>query len=214
MRNYILSKLEERRFPIPCPCCSVDETGGPQGMVTSGIATQVDLSDADCRRWDELEFQSHAVLFECSRCDQSHTIDRRKIVKEKRKKKVYCVTNGCDGVWCRRCHTELEPGLKHKCEGRKELKQLMKQEGWKNCPGCNIPVQKSSGCNHIACSAPGCNTHFCYRCETILVRSVFGSEIHAAVSSHFRRRFYFWRCSQFHDPNFFVRIITGRWSRT
>lgn len=58
------------------------------------------------------------------------------------------------------------------------------------------------------------NRHFCYRCETILVRSVFGSEIHAAVSSHFRRRFYFWRCSQFHDPNFFVRIITGQWSRT
>ncbi len=104
-------------------------------VVTSGIATQVDLSDADCRRWDELEFQSHAVLFECSRCDQSHTIDRRKIVKERRKKKVYCVTYGCDGVWCRQCHTELEPGLKHRCEGRKELKQLMKQEGWKNCPG-------------------------------------------------------------------------------
>jgi hypothetical protein len=32
MRNYILAKLDERRFPIPCPCCSVDETGGPQAV--------------------------------------------------------------------------------------------------------------------------------------------------------------------------------------
>ena len=104
-------------------------------VVTSGIATQVDLSDADYRRWDELEFQAHAVLFECGRCNQSHIVDRRKIVKEKKKKKVYCLTPGCDGVWCRQCHTELEPGAKHKCEGRKELKKLMKKEGWKSCPG-------------------------------------------------------------------------------
>lgn len=35
MRNYILAKLDERRFPIPCPCCSVDETGGPQGSTSA-----------------------------------------------------------------------------------------------------------------------------------------------------------------------------------
>lgn len=32
MRSYILSRLDERRFPIPCPCCSAaDEAGSNPG---------------------------------------------------------------------------------------------------------------------------------------------------------------------------------------
>jgi hypothetical protein len=32
MRSYILSRLDERRFPIPCPCCSAaDEAGANPG---------------------------------------------------------------------------------------------------------------------------------------------------------------------------------------
>jgi hypothetical protein len=34
-RNYILAKLDERRFPIPCPCCSVDEEGTTQGSASA-----------------------------------------------------------------------------------------------------------------------------------------------------------------------------------
>lgn len=35
MKNYILVKLDERRFPIPCPCCSVDETGATQAGMSA-----------------------------------------------------------------------------------------------------------------------------------------------------------------------------------
>ncbi|KIM31359.1 hypothetical protein M408DRAFT_7141 [Serendipita vermifera MAFF 305830] len=186
MRQYILSRLDEKRFPIPCPCCSAaDDAGSNPGLVTSGVATQVNLSDADCARWDELEFLAHAVRFECGQCSKRHSVDRRKLVKEKSKKRVHCPTPGCKQAWCRTCQAtiDLSSKQKHECEGKKELKQLLKKEGWRHCPGCNIPVQKSSGCNHIA----------------ILIRSVFGSEIHHAISNHFRRRIYFWRCSQFRD---------------
>ncbi|CCA71549.1 hypothetical protein PIIN_05486 [Serendipita indica DSM 11827] len=202
MRSYILSRLDERRYPIPCPTCSASDDSGPNpGLVTSGIATQVNLSDADCARWDELEFLMHAVKFECDKCLKSHAVDRLKLVKEKSKKRIYCPTPGCDQVWCRNCQTKIDASnkQKHVCEGKKELQKLLKKEGWRQCPGCAVPVQKIAGCNHIACSAPGCNTHFCYRCGDILIRSVFGSEIHHAISNHFRRRLYFWRCSQFHD---------------
>ncbi|KDR84753.1 hypothetical protein GALMADRAFT_217815 [Galerina marginata CBS 339.88] len=30
------------------------------------------------------------------------------------------------------------------------------------CPGCESPVEKSEGCNHMTCSK--CRKHFCYRC--------------------------------------------------
>jgi hypothetical protein len=33
--------------------------------------------------------------------------------------------------------------------------------GMKRCPFCNLPVVKTSGCNHIRCR---CGKHWCYVC--------------------------------------------------
>ncbi|EJD04378.1 uncharacterized protein FOMMEDRAFT_167576 [Fomitiporia mediterranea MF3/22] len=38
-----------------------------------------------------------------------------------------------------------------------------------SCPGCNIAVEKSTGCNHMMCVK--CNQHFCYRCGARLQAS-------------------------------------------
>lgn len=40
------------------------------------------------------------------------------------------------------------------------------EQNTQSCPCCRIRVQKSVGCNHMACKS--CNTHFCYRCGTRL----------------------------------------------
>ncbi|WYZ41144.1 hypothetical protein EsH8_V_000039 [Colletotrichum jinshuiense] len=34
----------------------------------------------------------------------------------------------------------------------------------RNCPGCDTPTEKMSGCDHITCSVPGCHTHWCFSC--------------------------------------------------
>ncbi|KAJ3750098.1 RWD-domain-containing protein [Lentinula detonsa] len=34
------------------------------------------------------------------------------------------------------------------------------------CPGCNVHIEKSLGCNHMTCSK--CKQHFCYRCGSKL----------------------------------------------
>ncbi|KAJ3718283.1 hypothetical protein C8R42DRAFT_675575 [Lentinula raphanica] len=34
------------------------------------------------------------------------------------------------------------------------------------CPGCNVHIEKSVGCNHMTCTK--CKQHFCYRCGTKL----------------------------------------------
>jgi hypothetical protein len=109
----------------------------PIAVVTSGIATQVNLSDADCARWDELEFLAHAVRFECGKCLKTLSVDRRQLVKEKSKKRIHCTTPSCTQVWCRNCQSSLDPSekQKHVCEGKKELKRLLKKEGWRQCPG-------------------------------------------------------------------------------
>ncbi|KAJ7787910.1 hypothetical protein B0H14DRAFT_2951272 [Mycena olivaceomarginata] len=63
----------------------------------------------------------------------------------------------------------------------------MKSRGWKHCPGCKTPFQKSDGCNHMTCMSPGCNTHFCYLCGQSIVRSALQREVRSAVSAHYRR---------------------------
>ncbi|GAB1311338.1 hypothetical protein MFIFM68171_01548 [Madurella fahalii] len=39
--------------------------------------------------------------------------------------------------------------------------RLSREMGWKRCPDCKRWVEKTDGCNHIACI---CGCHFCYRC--------------------------------------------------
>ncbi|GAA5825953.1 hypothetical protein JCM11251_000066 [Rhodosporidiobolus azoricus] len=36
------------------------------------------------------------------------------------------------------------------------------EENATRCPGCDIPIEKSHGCNHVTCAK--CQTHLCYRC--------------------------------------------------
>ena len=43
------------------------------------------------------------------------------------------------------------------------LLELSKKKGWKNCPKCNIIIEKSSGCNAIRCT--NCYSIFCYICK-------------------------------------------------
>ena len=38
----------------------------------------------------------------------------------------------------------------------------MTQETAKNCPHCNMAVEKSEGCNKMVCGH--CNGKFCYKC--------------------------------------------------
>jgi len=36
----------------------------------------------------------------------------------------------------------------------------------KRCPGCNIPIQRSQGCNHMTCT--NCQIHFCWICLSVI----------------------------------------------
>ena len=38
-------------------------------------------------------------------------------------------------------------------------------ENLKQCPGCNVPIFKSGGCQWFRCIM--CNTHFCWFCMQI-----------------------------------------------
>src|SRR6266511_1022955 len=92
---------------------------------------------------------------------------------------IVCPLRGCNHVWCKRCEQTIQvPGPQHSCDGSRELEHLMRARGWRHCPGtsffadswllkvalqlifsligCQTPVQKESGCNHMTVSTKSC----------------------------------------------------------
>jgi len=50
----------------------------------------------------------------------------------------------------------------------KAFEELMSSEGWRNCPVCQAPCSRASGCNYMTCGSMACRnaggTNFCYVC--------------------------------------------------
>ncbi|KAK2593427.1 hypothetical protein QQS21_008878 [Conoideocrella luteorostrata] len=77
-----------------------------------------------------------------------------------------------DGLTCAEYHD-------HQSGGYKALQAAKEELGIKNCPSCNVMIQKASGCNHMTCSA--CRAHICWVC----LRTFPESEV---VYDHMRRK--------------------------
>ncbi|THG97621.1 hypothetical protein EW026_g4416 [Hermanssonia centrifuga] len=124
-------------------------------------------------------------------CKQSFFVDKQEYEATNI---IACPLPRCQNSWCRSCnHLIDQNGPPHSCDGTAELRHLMGQRGWKYCPGCQTPAEKVDGCNHMTCTSPGCNTHFCYLCGKAIVRSVKRQEIKDALSRHYRS------CRMFED---------------
>jgi len=191
LREYIRSKLSEHIYPIFCPVC-VAEQGVPQpSSVNEGIIRQLGFTEEEYRIFDELQISAYSILLHCRKCQQTMFVDRE---EHQESKLLVCPLPGCQHVWCKLCQQTIDTfESQHSCDGSSELSHLMKRSGWKYCPGCKTPIQKESGCNHMTCMAPGCNTHFCYRCGDSMVKSALQREVKAATSAHYQR------CTLFED---------------
>jgi hypothetical protein len=68
---------------------------------------------------------------------------------------LQCLT--CSTNFCKRCEKRLDTN--HKCK-QEDLDSVNIVNNMIRCPGCNLPVFKNEGCNHITCS--NCDTNFEY----------------------------------------------------
>ncbi|KZT36311.1 hypothetical protein SISSUDRAFT_1071582 [Sistotremastrum suecicum HHB10207 ss-3] len=182
MMGYVGSKLGEHRFPVLCPICV--GKGGEPSRVERDVVDMLDLTQAQMDLWIELEMSQFSILLDCRKCNRSTFADASDHAEMKI---LGCPLPNCDHIWCKECQQTVEPGVNHSCDGSLEMGELMKARGWKHCPGCQTPVEKITGCNHMTCSTVGCNTHFCYVCGESIVRSAQRNEIQSAVSSHYSR---------------------------
>jgi hypothetical protein len=42
------------------------------------------------------------------------------------------------------------------------LQALKREMGWQDCPRCETSIEKTEGCNHVACTV--CGVHICWVC--------------------------------------------------
>jgi hypothetical protein len=130
----------------------------------------------------ELELAAFSTLVHCRGCGGQAFVDRKEYQEARI---VACPLPGCRYTWCKSCSQPIDQGgVDHSCDGTKELAYLMKSQGWKYCPGCKTPTEKTGGCNHMTCKSPGCNMHFCYLCGGVIAQSVRSEDISQGLSAH------------------------------
>jgi IBR domain. len=161
--NYLISKIDERAFPIRCPalnchneisqdftkdCLGNEKNSHYQQKLEdfafkSFVEKQGDKYSccltADCPF--VFEYDGTFVNFQCPKCT-----------------KMYCL----------RCRVEWHDGLT--CKQFQEQKDHQKDEyilnfirgqKFKQCPQCKYWVERSQGCDAMTCR---CGAQFCYRC--------------------------------------------------
>ncbi|KAI0297436.1 hypothetical protein BC826DRAFT_933608, partial [Russula brevipes] len=188
IRGFIVSKIESRRFPVLCPTCTAESGNGSESAIGSmSLVLDVGTTEEQYETWIEMEMSDSFVRLQCPRCSHSSFFDRQEFNEERN---LMCPFTDCNYVWCKACQQEIVPdapdGPDHSCDGSSELKHLAQQQGWKYCPTCSTPCEKISGCNFLSCISPGCNSHFCYKCSELIVRSAVPAAITGGKSQHFR----------------------------
>ncbi|CAE6412204.1 unnamed protein product [Rhizoctonia solani] len=196
MRSNIQSKIEERRYPIPCPFCVAGSNGNDAsgqrgvGTIPVWVVETIGISPELFTIYTEMQLAEHSIMIDCRGkplfldvCSGSAFVDRKDY---DRAEIITCPMPRCTYAWCKQCNQAIQGGAKHSCDGSAELETLMHQRGWKHCPGCRTPIERSMGCNHMTCTSPGCNMHFCYKCGAVVITGGTRSEIQAAVASHYR----------------------------
>ncbi|GAB1520452.1 hypothetical protein RhiTH_003527 [Rhizoctonia solani] len=73
MRSNIQSKIEERKYPIPCPFCvagSDDNRGQDRGlgMIPSWVVETIGISSELFNIFTELQLAEHSIMIDCRRC--------------------------------------------------------------------------------------------------------------------------------------------------
>ncbi|CAE6475550.1 unnamed protein product [Rhizoctonia solani] len=186
MRSNIQSKIEERRYPIPCPFCVAGSDGNDApgrrevGTIPIWVVETIGISPELYNIYTEMQLAEHSIMIDCR---SSVFVDRKDYDLAEI---ITCPMPRCTYAWCKQCNQAIQGGAKHSCDGSAELETLMHQRGWKHCPGCRTPIERSMGCNHMTCTTPGCNMHFCYKCGAVVTTGGTRNEIQAAVANHYR----------------------------
>lgn len=88
-----------------------------------------------CRRWcfADLWTSLYVLTTFCVRCKRSVFVER---LEYQESSILVCPLPKCNYAWCKSCQIPIDVGgPRHSCDGSSELRHLMREKGWKHCPG-------------------------------------------------------------------------------
>ncbi|KAH0582795.1 hypothetical protein H2248_010704 [Termitomyces sp. 'cryptogamus'] len=185
LAEFVRVKLNSHEYPLLCPTCVAEPRPQPTAEIENLVVDQ--LSERDLSILEEIRKKRDGFLkIECPRCQRSDFIHQAVL---KNSRHIRCPV-GCGFRWCQKCQqctNSILRRLVHFCsDGTSRLLLLAKKENWKQCPGCSVVVSQAGGCSHMTCKTLGCNTHFCYDCGKIIIKSAEGQGLRDAISHHNR----------------------------
>lgn len=189
LRGHVESKLSEGRYPILCPLCTTDKTRTNPGTVGQQLLEQIGLSEEIVDKFVGLQLAGLSFQLTCPSCENTMFVAREDYLEQD---VVICPLPYCGHKFCKACLVPIPDNTnQHVCTANDNgLIRLMQENGWRQCPGCKTAIQKESGCNHMHCTSPGCNVHFCYKCG-LMIGNADGLNVGTALTAHYRT------CQQF-----------------
>ncbi|KAG8997881.1 hypothetical protein FRB90_012420 [Tulasnella sp. 427] len=186
MKEHIEITVKDlKKYPVLCPVCRL-QAESKVGAVTREVIEIANVSDEVIAEWVELQLAKYAVTVDCPNCGVQVRMDREDFMTSPM---IACPRPNCDYIWCKACLQPVETKRPedHSCDGMLELARLIQSRHWRRCPGCQTPIERSEGCNHMTCTVPSCNTNFCYVDGEMIIQSQLKHEIDAALQAHYSR---------------------------
>jgi hypothetical protein len=178
LQHYFESALNSKTFPLAC-------------IVDDG-ACKVPISIPEIRRFlkpqvfqvlVEVAFRSYLTQHaqELKFCK---TPDCQQIYRHNPNTRKILQCPSCFSTICSACDEEAHEGMT--CQERRLHKDPAEQdrlfnewanEHGKQCPECRRIIEKSEGCNHMACP---CGAHFCWQCGKSFSATTIYDHMHTA----------------------------------
>ncbi|GJE84054.1 RING-type domain-containing protein [Phanerochaete sordida] len=115
IRAYVATQLAQRVYPIVCPLCSANKSGGSLSVIGDAFVQQIGLSEALYAIFVELQMAPFSILLRCRGCNNSFFVAKDELNDVSI---ITCPLPRCKRSWCKTCSQMLDsPTAAHSCDG-------------------------------------------------------------------------------------------------
>ena len=169
LHQIVVVNVNDGVTSISCPNPDCDQLLMRDEIITV-LNTKQDLGTKDKYERFRLAKCSSDKEKVCPNCSWLTTIKTDKKARKWKESDIHITCEKCELEWCFKCHAPWHKNItcKEFRRGNKDFKSWIAGKDVKgnanghHCPSCKIPIQRSTGCNHMTCS--DCRCEFCYRC--------------------------------------------------
>ena len=206
--NIIVVNVNDGVTSIPCPSPECDKLLMRDDILKL-LNSRNDLGVKDKYERFRLAKSSNDKEKVCPRCSWLTTIGTNKKPRRWKEADIHLTCEKCSLEWCFKCHAPWHTDISCKQfkRGNKDFRKWIAGKDLKgnanghHCPSCKIPIQRTTGCNHMTCS--DCRCEFCYRCGCRYMN------IPGILGDHYSK-LGFAGCKHNYEPNNSVKRVSVR----